>query len=222
MRPIIVISIIVVGISFVQGCKRAGEPVEAKVYAPKPVDQLHVDWAELESKVCNNALLQQQLERFKKRHGIAEGMASTEDSLKQAYGMLSDPSAKVSAAVDTLQLFGELGTQEVVHQGLLHRHWAVVGQAATIILKQSDQGVKDKGALPYLFYFMAKNNDDRPGNGETTSVKRTVLLAIQRITNLDIELSETDVDNTQKVEEVLSMARNWANQKGIKLFEENK
>jgi hypothetical protein len=220
MRPISVISIIVVGISFVQGCKRVREPVEAKVYAPKPVEQLQLDWAELESKVRNSAVLQQQLERFKKRHGIAEGMASTGDALKRAYGTLSDPSAKTSAAVDALQLFSELGTPEVVRQELLHDHWAVVGQAATIIVNQSERGVKDKGALPYLIYFMAKNNDARPGNGETTGVKERVLLAIQRITNLDIELSETDVDNPQKVEQSLSMARAWARHNSIRLFEE--
>ena len=188
----------------------------------KPAEQLEVEWDQLETKIREHAELYEEIEGLIRRYGDSDTAVSTKERLQQAYSMLSDPEAKRSAAGRALRLFIKLEAGEVIRESLLHDHMGVVVPASTALLEQADRGVNCVAALPYLIHVLAKNNYPHPGSEAATThtiMKRKLVEAIQKITNLDIKVSEINVDSIEEVERVLSLAKAWAKQRNIKLFE---
>lgn len=223
MKNIISISVFTVAVVLAQGCKDTEEPVERRIGMLKSAEQLEVEWDQLETKIRECPEPNERLEGLIRRYGDSDTAVSTKERLQQAYSMLSDPEAKRSSAGRALQLFVELEAGEVIRESLLHQFRGVVVPAITALLEQADRGVNCVAALPYLIHVLAKNNYPQPGSEAATThtiMKRKLVEAIQKITNLDIKVSEINVDSIEEVEQVLSLARKWANQKGIKLFEE--
>jgi hypothetical protein len=225
MRRITLI-LILVGILLTHGCKKAAkpaEPLEAKVYAPKAIEQLEVDWDELADRVRSHSELQEQLDAFIKKHTQSQETVSTKEALKRAYARLSDSGtamsrAKISAASDALKLFIRLDATEVIREGVLQENYMIVGVAAAALADQADRGVKDRAALPYLIYVLAKNIE-RPGGSDTSSVLHRLALAIQKITDLDIEVSTKVAESTKEANAFVSLARDWAKANGVKLLD---
>ena len=222
MRCITLI-LILVGILLTHGCKEAAKPAEppgAKVYAPKAIEQLEVDWDELAERVRSHSELQEQLDAFIEKHTQSQETVSTKKALKRAYARLSDSGtamsrAKISAARDALKLFIRLDATEVIREGVLQENYMIVGVAAAAL---ADRGVKDRAALPYLIYVLAKNIE-RPGGSDTSSVLHRLALAIQKITDLDIEVSTKVAESTKEANRFVSLARDWAKANGVKLLD---
>jgi len=221
MRCITVVLVLAAGILLMQGCKKAeepAEPAEAKVHAPKAIEQLEVDWDELADRVRSHSELQEQLDAFIKKHTQSQETGSTKEALKWAYRMLTDPGAKAGAPKDALELCIKLDAKEVIRQGLLHNSWDIVITAARALANQADRGVKDRDALPYLIYVLGEMHD-LPGGSDLMAAEERVILGIQKITDLDVKTGEIDVESTKEVDRFLSLARDWAKANGVKLLD---
>jgi len=119
-----------------------------------------------------------------------------------------------------------MDTKDIIREILINPRHDINDRGLIIIASEAIAKTKDEKALPYLIYTLARNNFIQDGN-EDTAVIHTLMIrkladAIQKITDLEINVAELDVDNPGQVNKVLSMAKSWAKQKGIKLFEENK
>jgi hypothetical protein len=201
MKHIISISVFTVAVVLAQGCKDTEEPAERRIGMLKPAEELEVEWDQLETKIRECPEPNEQLEGLIRRYGDSDTAVSTKERLQQAYSMLSDPEAK-RAASSAARLFIKLEAGEVIRESLLHQRRGVVIPAITALLEQADRGVNCVAALPYLIHVLAKNNYPQPGSEAATIhtiMKRKLVEAIQKITNLDIKVSEINVNDTEEV-----------------------
>lgn len=221
MRCITLMLVLVAGILLMHGCQKAekpAQPAETRVRALKAVDQLPVDWDELEAKLRNDSELQERLERFMESHMQGEKTASTKEALKGAYGMLSAHDSRSRAALSAIELFIKLDVPEVVREGLHHEDWLVLFSAARFVADRAERGAEDKAILPYLVYVLDKSID-MPGGSAMSGLQKRLILGIQKITDLDVKTGDIDVESTKEVDRFLSLARDWAKANGVKLLD---
>ncbi|MCK4291560.1 MAG: hypothetical protein KAY65_00065 [Planctomycetes bacterium] len=218
MRCITLMLLLAAAILLMHGCQKAEKPAQTRVRALKAVDQLPVDWDELEAKVRNDSELQERLERFMESHMQGEKTASTKEALKGAYGMLSAHDSRSRAALSAIELFIELDVPEVVREGLRHEDGLVLFSAARFVADRAERGAEDKAILPYLVYVLEKSID-MPGGSDMSGLQKRFILGIQKITDLDVKTGEVDVESTKEVDRFLSLARDWAKANGVKLLD---
>jgi len=215
---ILLCSAIIVAIA---GCRDEEELEKTKPVQMKDAAELKPTWDKLATEVRDNQEFWRQAEAVLDRYAKDYFAELKKNALRRLYGILSDPQAEVSAAKESLRLFVKMNATEVVRESLLHKNRDVVIIASEGLIEEAEKAGKDKGAIPYLIYVLAQNNYIQQGSEEASihqNMKRKLIKAIQKITNLDIKLSEINADSIEEVERVLSLARKWANQKGIKLF----
>lgn len=202
-------------------------PDENRIVQMKNEAELQVEWDNLESKVDENPELWEHVKRVFNRDLQANLPSSKEVAVRQLYRILKDPNSTASAASEALKFFVSADVKEVVRESLLNPRndvtgWGLVITASTALVAESSKGVRDTASLPYLIHVLAKNNYPQPGSEAATihrRMKRELIEAIKQITNFDIKSSEINVDDPEEVERVLSLARAWAKQRNIKLFE---
>lgn len=223
MKRVISISLCIAVVLLVSGCKDETKPQKTKAVKMKHAAELKATWNTLSGELRDNPEVWRQAEVVLEWHAEDYLAELKKDALQQLYRMISAPKTKISAAKEALRLFVKMNAIEVIRESLLHKNRGVVIIASEALVDQAKKGAKDKAALPYLIYILAKNNYPQEGSEDATVhaiMKRRLIEAIQQITNLDIKLNEIDEDNQQQVERVLSIACTWTKQKGIKLFEE--
>jgi len=220
MKRIIMAYLCIAIVLLACGCGDKEKPQTAQM---KDASELKETWDELETEIWENLDFWRQAEAILDRYAKDYFAELKKNALRRLYGILSDPQAEVSAARESLRLFVKMNATEVIRESLLHKNRDVVIIASEALIQEAEKAGKDKGAIPYLIYVLAQNNYIQQGSEEASihqNMKRKLIEAIQQITNLDIKISEIDEDDPQEVERVLSLARTWTKQKGIKLFEE--
>jgi hypothetical protein len=224
MKRIICFCLCIVVVLSLLGCrKREENREEHKVGRLEKATQLEVKWDKLTDVVRNNAEMQKEVNEVLKRDMNEDISPFSEEALKRIYGMLSNPEAKSSSAKDALEIFIELKANEVIRESLLHKNRDVVILACDALIDQAERGTKDANALPYLIYVLSQGKRLQEGSEDASAhiiMKRKLIDAIHHITDIDMKPSEINEDSPEQVEQVLSMAKAWANQKGIKLFNE--
>ncbi len=223
MRRIISISICTVIVLLVANCRKdREEAAEQKIVVLKPAEQLEVEWQKLDSMSRDKHELEKEIERLLDRYTEEQMRPSGTEALQRIYSMIRNPDGEVSAAREALRLFVKMNATEVVRESLLHKNRDVVIIASDALVAQTEKNAKNEMGIPYLIHVLAQNNYIQEGSEDATIhtiMKRKLIKAIQKITNLDIKVSEINVDHADEVEGVLSLARAWAKQRNIKLFE---
>lgn len=223
MRRIISISICTVVVLLVANCRKDREEVaEQKIVVLKPAEQLEVEWQKLDSMSRDKPELEKEIERLLDRYTEEQVRPSGTEALQRIYSMIRNPDGEVPAAREALRLFVKMNATEVVRESLLHKNRDVVIIASDALVAQTEKNAKNEMGIPYLIHVLAQNNYIQEGSEDATIhtiMKHKLIKAIQKITNLDIKVSEINVDHIEEVERVLSLARAWAKQRKIKLFE---
>ena len=193
---------------------------KTKTLQMKDQAELKETWGILGGKLHDNPELWKQAEKVLERYKKGYSAEVKKDALQQLYRLISNPKTKASVARRALEVFIKLEATEVIRESLLHPRWDFVIMACEALVDQATKmGVRDEAALPYLTHVLAKNNYSQPGSEDATIhriMKRKLIKAIQQITGIDKKV--TDVDNIQEVERFLTLARGWADRKGVKLF----
>jgi len=199
-----------------------GKEAEKPQYVQmRDVNDFKLPWDKLTAKLGTNPDLWTEVENILKRDAPDYCFKLQKNSLQQLYLMLKDPSAKASGASAGLKVFVRLDAKEVIRESLLNPRKNVVGWGLVMVAAEAIKNTSDEKALPHLIYVLSQNNYVQEGSEEATvhrRMKTELIEAIQQITGLDIKVSEINVNNTEEVERVLSMARAWAKQKGIELL----
>jgi len=199
------------------GCKKDENSVEVKranLDEPLPVEQVKVDWPELEGRVGKDVELQGQVKAFIAERMSGEGDVSIEQAVKRAYARVNDPNNAGIARRDALALLIDLDVSPLLREELLHEHIAIVGRVTTALADKTKRGVKDKQAIPYLIHALKKYRD-MPGSG-TTGLCVRLGEAIKAIADIDVEVAKWGGG----LDEVVSQAKEWAKKNGIKLLDE--
>ena len=212
-----IILILVAAALVVCGCKKEDNSVEVKrasLDEPLPVEQVKVDWPELEGRVGKDVELQGQVKAFIAERMSGEGDVSIEQAVKRAYARVSDPNNVGIASRDALALLIDLNVSPLLREELLHEHIAIVGRVATALTDKAKGGLKDKQAVPYLIHTLEKY-EDIPGS-EIMSTCVRLGEAMKAIADLDVEIGKRG----QGLDEVISAGKEWAKKNGIKLLDE--
>jgi hypothetical protein len=209
---------LVAGVLVVCGCKKDNNSVEVKranLDEPLPVEQVKVDWAELEDRVGKDVELRQKVKAFAEEYMSDEGAVSTEQAVSRAYGIVNDPNGARLGGDDAIGFLIDLDVGPLLCEELLHEHVYIVGEVASALGGKADKGVKDKQAIPYLIHALEKWVD-MPGSSDSRSACRPLGEAIVKIADLDVEIGKWG----KGLDEVISQAKEWARRNGIKLLDE--
>lgn len=208
---------LVAGILVVCGCKKDDNSAEVKranLDEPLPVEQVKVDWAELEDRVGKDVELQQRVKAFVEKYMLDEGAISTEQAAARAYALVSDPNKAGIVASAALDLLIDLDVSALLHEELLHKNIYIGGRVATALADKAERGLKDKQAIPYLIYALEKWVDVPSFDVTGTCVHLGE--AMVKIADLDVKFGKRG----QGLDEVISQAKQWAKKNGIKLLDE--
>ncbi len=208
---------LVAGVLVVSGCKKDDNSVEVKRASfdePLPVEQVKVDWAELENTVGKNAELEQEVKAFVEEYMPDDGNVSMERAAERAYSTVNDPNRAGPAAMDAVGLLIDLDVSALLREELLHEQIAVVGRVATALRDKAKRGVKDKQAVPYLIHTLEKRVD--VPHFETTVTCVLLGEGMVKIAGLDVEVGE----GGEGLDEVISAGKEWAKKNGMKLLDE--
>ena len=214
---------LVVVIILLCGCKDKPEPETVSKSEMKTAGELVSTWKRLENNFTREPELWKDVQIVLKKHNINHLTASKKDALQELYFHLKDPTSKGSSAKDALDIFVKLGATEVVRETLLNPRRDVPGWDLVVRAADEIKNTKDVKALPHLIRVLGQNNYSQEGSEQAsihTIMKRKLIETIQQITGLDLKAEEIDVDNKNEIEDVLSLAREWAKKEKIQLFKE--
>lgn len=217
----------------VAGCKKDKEYERSiekvgnidKVVEMKSEIELHATWDNLGKKIDENPVLWTDMKQVYSLDAKLTMPSTSQATLRQLYNLIQDPNANPAAAKKALEFFVKVDAKEVVREALINPRKDVPGWDLVIIASEAARVTVDIKATPYLIYAIAKNNYLQEGSENATIhkiMKRKLIEAIKEIHGLDIKITEINVNDPEQINKVLSMAKTWAKQKGIKLFEENK
>lgn len=212
-----IVLILVAAVLVVCGCKKdenSAEVKRASLDEPLPVEQVKVDWAELEDRVRKDVKLQGQVKAFIAERMSGESDVSIEQAVKRAYARVNDPNNVGIASRDALALLIDLNVSPLLREELLHEQIAIVGRVVTALADKAKRGLKDKQAIPYLIHTLEKY-EDIPGS-EIMSTCVRMGEVMKAIADLDVEVGKWG----QGLDEVISQAKEWARKNGIKLLDE--
>ena len=201
------------------GCKGKQVPKPEMKMARK----LETTWKRLENNFVREPNSWEDVQVVLKKHHIDYLTASKKDALQDLYNKLKEPSSKTSTARDALDTFVKLGATEVVRESLLNQRKDTSGWGLVIRASDAVGTAKDEQAIANLIHVLKNNNYPQPGSeaaGLHQRMKIELIETIQQITGLDLKAEEIDVDNKNEIEDVLSLAREWAKKEKIQLFKE--
>ncbi|MHC4475351.1 MAG: hypothetical protein ACYTEL_06890 [Planctomycetota bacterium] len=224
MKTVISISAWMVMVAItVCGCKPEEGRRETEPVGMKHETELQATWDRLDKKVMDNPDLWPDVERVVKRRIRPDWAGSKKEGFQQLYSLLKDDNARASAASEALDVFVKLGATEVVRESLLNSRDDVPGWGLVITASKALRNVSDEKAIPHMVYVLEQNNYHQPGSEAATMhrrMKRELALAMADVTDLDLRVDDTDLNDKKQVQRVLTEVRGWAKKNGIQLFDE--
>jgi hypothetical protein len=211
---------------FVTGPWNAGKFAgldEANIVRMKSLDKLQQDWDELENRVSENPKLWEGIKQIYGADHQFDLPASKKIAIQQLYGMIQDPNIKASTARKALEIFINTDSKDIIREALINTRPDIDAWGLVIIASEAIIKTKDKNAIPYLIYVLAKNNYTQAISDDSTIhaiVKQKLITAIKMISDLNIDSNKINVDDPLEIKDVLSQARTWAKRNNIKLLDE--
>jgi|SRR3972149_8888658 len=215
----------------VTGCKDDNEPKnrgEKEVDVTKTVkmkneSELQTTWDNLEKKIEENPDLWTDIKQVYSQDAKLNIPSTSQVVLRQLYNLIQDPNANPAAASKALEFFVKVNAEEVIRESLLNPRRDIPGWGLVITSSEVVTSKRDEKAAPYLIQVLNRNNYPQEGSEAATvhqHMKRKLIEAMQVVTDLDIDINKINVNDTQQVEHILSLVRDWAKKNNIKLLDE--
>lgn len=189
----------------------------------KSDNELKTTWIELKNKIKNNPDIETNFMQTYQQLFRKDVVDSNQADIQRLYNLIREPNSSPSSARNALEFFIKADANTIIRESLLNPQRGIPGWELVIISTKAIGSNKDKESLPYLIYTLQKNNYPQEGSEDATihqTMKRDLIQSVQKITNLNIDISKIDVDNPDEMEKILSMARDWAKKNSIKLLGE--